>query len=247
MGLFLGLSGIIGKTQEEVIASLRRDLSRVGGGLVYAEIDAEYPNCCIIETANGNTTVVYPGIHFQWEQSSAFISEDLKTAVFALHIYDGDFWAYVLYVDGMVVDQFNPIPDFMDSETSKEERDRWKGNAEIIAKYVPGLNPQDINKYLVTWPLEDEEIVKAYPDDVYPQEDMQLLDFMRKLKLPYPLDDDFKSTGKTYRLWTKQLENQMPKTSNAPIEAQSPKETTETTTGTVADASTKQRPWWKFW
>jgi len=234
MGLFLGLSGVIGKSDEEVIVSLRKYVSRTGGGLVAETVDVDYPNCCIIETASGNTTVIYPGSYFEWEQPSAFISLDLKAPVFSFHIHDGDLWMYILYVDGQVVDQFNPIPDYWNDNISVAERESWKGNAEILAKYVTGLNTHDIDNYLVTWQLEEEEIPKAYPSDKYPQEDWQLIDFMEKLNLPYPLDDDVKSTGHTYRLWDKPVNVQWPGENNASAKI-------------VAGATTTQKPWWKFW
>lgn len=246
MGLFLGLSGIIGKSQEEVVASLSRYLSMTGGGLGAAMLDVNDPDCCILDTANGNTTIIYPGSYLEWDDSSAFISNDLKSPVFSLHIHDGDFWIYLLYVDGQVVDQFNPIPDYWDDNISLEDKEICKGNAEIVAKYVPGLNPDDIDKYLTTWQLDDEERVKAYPSDEYVQEDWQLLDFMRKLGLPYPLDDNFKAIGKTYRLWTKQLKLHAPIEIAASINALPSKEANPQVT-VVVGAPQKRKAWWRFW
>jgi hypothetical protein len=53
--------------------------------------------------------------------------------------------------------------------------------------------------------LEKEDIPKAYPTDEFAQEDWQLLDFMKKLKLPYPIDDDGNPKGQVYKLWTSQF------------------------------------------
>ena len=206
MGNFIALSGVIGKTESEVLTSLKNYASSVEGGIIRDDtLDAESDNCCIIEEANSNTTIFYPYGYLEWDASSEFISKELNAAVFSFHIHDGDLWMYILYHNGQVVDQFNPIPDYWGEDLGEDEIESWKGNASAIAKYVPYINIKDIENYLVRWDLEEEEDTKAYPTDESGKEEWQLVDFMTKLKLPYPIDDDGKPKGHTYRYWTNQL------------------------------------------
>lgn len=126
--------------------------------------------------------------------------------VFSFHIHDGDLLMYVLYVNGEVVDQFNPIPDYWDEHVSDEEIESWKGDASIVSRYISTLSPTQIEKYLTRWNLDADETNKAYEDDEFVNEDWQLLDFMRKCGLPYPFDEDGNPKGQSYKLWTDELQ-----------------------------------------
>ena len=206
MGNFIALSGVVGKTESEVLSSLKKYASSVEGGINRDDtLDTENDNCCIIEEANNNTTIFYPYGYLEWDASSEFISKDLNAAVFSFHIHDGDLWMYILYHNGQVVDQFNPIPDYWGEDLGEDEIESWKGNAAAIAKYAPYINIKDIENYLVRWDLDEDENTKAYPTDESGKEEWQLVDFMTKLKLPYPIDDDGKPKGHTYKYWTNQL------------------------------------------
>jgi hypothetical protein len=69
-----------------------------------------------------------------------------------------------------------------------------------VARHWPFVRPDDIANYLVHWDLDDENPGKAYPDDRCSYNDCwQLLDFMRKLGLPYPLDDASNGIVAAYR------------------------------------------------
>lgn len=232
--MFLSMTSVIGKTKDEVIASLTNYAKSVGGGLKEQSLPIENNNCCVIVEANGNTTVFNPYAYLEWDKSSEFISSDLKAPAFSFHVHDGDLWMYVLFVNGQTVDQFNPIPDYWDENISEEEIQSWKGNAATISKYVGSVKPADIEKYLIRWDLDAEESKKAYPDDGFEQEDWQLLDFMKKLGLLYPLNDDGTPKGQTYQLWTKEL----------PLKPQTSQTAQATTTLT---GNTSSKPWWKFW
>jgi hypothetical protein len=227
MGMFLALSGIIGKSHAEVTKGLLNYTFKAEGGLVEEKLNYNDNNCCIIGEANANTTIIYPNDFLEWDDASEFLSKELNVPVFSFHIHDGDLWMYLLYVNGVVVDQFNPIPDYWDENMDEEEINSWKGNATVLTAYIAGLRKADIEKYLVRWDLEADPI-KAYPTDEYTNEDWQLLDFMRAIKLPYPLDDNDNVTGETYKMWTKQLKIN-PITPARIIPPQ------------------KQKPWWQFW
>jgi hypothetical protein len=230
MGTFLALSSVIRKTKNEVVNGLTNYAKSVGGGLQREEnINSETPNCCIVEEANGNTSVLYPDGYSEWDNSSEFLSRELNAKVFSFHIHDGDLWMYILYNRGQVIDQFNPIPDYWDDNISEEEIDSWKGDAQTITNTFPFIKTSDIDKYLVRWDLDEEEPSKAYSTDEFTKEDWQLVDFMAKLKLPYPLDDNGNPKGETYKFWTSQL-----------------KLTTEQPE-TNLNQNKSQKPWWKFW
>lgn len=237
MGTFASLSGVIGKSYEEVLSSLKNYTASAGGGLQPADHPKSYDdNCCILKESYGNTTIHYPYNYTEWDNSSEFISRELNTTVFSFHIHDGDFWMYVMYCNGEVVDQFNPVPDYWEENISDEEIESWKGDAETIARYVSYINAGDIRNYLIRWNLDDEENAKAYPDDECSKEDWQLLDFMKKLKLPYPIDDNGSPDGQVFTLWTNQLRLSPPKPTNQNVN--------ESSSNTEHK---KNKPWWKFW
>ncbi len=230
MGTFLALSGIIGRSKDEVLASLANYVMSVGGGIEQDNtLNSNNVNCCILDEANGNTTILYPDGYTEWDDSSEFISRELNATTFSLHIHDGDLWMYLLYNNGRVVDQFNPIPDYWDENITDEEFERWKGNPSIVTKYVSYIRSEDIEKYLVLWDLDEEESTKAYPDDEFTKEDWQLIDFMTKLRLPYPIDDHEIPHGKTYKLWTEKLRLE-PTSENISTKSES-----------------NQKKWWRFW
>ncbi len=141
---------------------------------------------------------------------------------------------YVFFVNGETIDQFNPLPDYWQESVSEEEVESWKGNAGLIVKYLSDINQADFEKYLVRWDLDKEEPSKAYPDDEFTDEDWQLLDFMKKLKLPYPLNDDGTPNGQVYKLWTKDLK----------IKPESINSRTESFIRTLDNP---KKPWWKIW
>jgi hypothetical protein len=200
MGLFLALSGVIGKTHNEVVNSLT-NYARAMNGNLHPEKDLDTYTSCIIEEAYGNTSIQYPDDFLEWDASSAFLSKDLNAPVFSFHIHDGDLWMYILFYNGEIVDQFNPVPDYWEGEVTEEEFESWKGNANTVTKYVTYTKPSDIDNYLVRWEHNREENIKAYPGDRHFRGDWQLLDFMKTLKLPYPVDDHGAPKGHTYKLW----------------------------------------------
>lgn len=230
MGTFLALSGVIGKPQTVVVNSLLNFTKSAGGNLEKDDLINGQDNCCVIQEAGNNTSILYPDGFVEWDEASAFLSKDLAVPVFSFHVHDGDLWMYILYVNGEIVDQFNPIPDYWDESIPVEEIETWKGDATIVAKYIPGLNPKNIERYLTRWDLESEENNKAYPGDEFTR-DWQLIDFMKKTGLSYPADEDNNATGETYRLSTKKL----------PIRQATKNPSAK------ALAISKEKPWWKFW
>ena len=199
MGLFLALSGVIGRNQGEVVAALRKNALKSGSSFEPAEYDADNEELCVVAEEKGNTTIFFLDGYFEMDQASEFLSQELEAAVFALHIHDGDFWMYTLYHNGQVADQFHPIPDYWDDELSEEEIAAWQGDANVIAAHVPAVQAKDVTNYLTRWDLDAARVPKAYSDDEYGQEEWQLVDFMRRIQLPYPIAGDI-VTGQVFRL-----------------------------------------------
>lgn len=206
MGLFLAMSGVVGASEGAVVEALRSYAETREGSLEEEELTTNDDECLVLSEGVGGVTVLYPGHFFDWDSSSQHLSEQLGTPVFSFHIHDGDLWMYVLYDGSKEVDRFNPVPDYWE-ELDPDERSSWQGNASAVAKRVPGLNADAIAKYLVEWDdevLESNERKKAYPaDQYYYGDDWQLVDFMTKLGLDYPVDDRGGAHGATYRFHCK--------------------------------------------
>lgn len=199
MGLFLSASGIIGAPLPAVVGALREFVSAKGGRFEPTTMPTDYWDVMVITESGRNVTVMYPGDFFEWQSVSAYLSESLRAPVFFLHIHDGDLWMYELYVNGTIVDQFNPIPDYWSDEMTEEEMQAWAGNAAVIAEWCPGVRKEAIERYLIRWDLDDLDRPKAYTDDEFGSEDWQMVDFMGKVGLPYPVDREGKCRGDAFQ------------------------------------------------
>ncbi|MEI9998402.1 MAG: hypothetical protein WDO13_04190 [Verrucomicrobiota bacterium] len=198
MGLFLSISGVMQTDKGAVVEALARQVS-LKHGIFQAEPRATVDDdTLVLCAAHGNTTIYFPANDLSWWETSQALSRWLKTAVFAFHIHDGDLWMYELYKDGEKIDAFNPIPDYW-MEISEEERESYRGDASVVAGCVPHLKAADIAKYFITWDLNEDKPRKAYTSDKHAYcDEWQLLDFMSKLKLPYPLGERGEPLGPTY-------------------------------------------------
>ena len=107
---------------------------------------------------------------------------------------------YVLFSKGEPVDQFNPIPNYWRRKMPTSDKQLWSGNAAVVAQHWPDLLPESIREYLVEWDLNEGDSDNAYADDQFPyNECWQMTDFMHRLGLVYPIDDDGKINASTYR------------------------------------------------
>jgi hypothetical protein len=205
MGEFIAMSGVTGRTRSDVVRSLEEFALSKGGLMEQASPQKEpFDHLVIAGDENGPVTVLYPGEFFGWDEASSFLSVSLGAPVFSFHIHDGDLWMYALFVNGEAVDHFNPIPDYWWEEVSPEERSEWMGDADVIADVWKGIDATSIEKYLVTWDLDEDEPGKAYESDQFPYNDSwQLTDFMEKLGLSYPIDDTGEIHGDWYRFEVK--------------------------------------------
>jgi hypothetical protein len=119
------------------------------------------------------------------------LSATLGVPTFAFHIHDGDLWMYEFYVAGELVDKFNTCPSYW-KELPPDEEAEWRGNAGVLAQHWKSLNPESIQRYLVHLdPDSPEAESKAYPEDKFAAWDCwQLTDFLLKLGIPYPEEED---------------------------------------------------------
>jgi hypothetical protein len=199
VGLFLAMSGVAGASREAVEAALGEYASSKNGHLRRTSVAADAPGTLLILDGEfDRLTVVYPGTFFEWDEASAHLSETLGVPVFSLHIHDEDLWMYVLYANGKEADWFNPIPDYWSNSLEGQERAQWAGNAEIVAKYWPGVSSFQIVAYLKEWDLDADHPGKAYSDDKYDFDCWQIADFMKRLGLAFPIDDQGHWSGQTY-------------------------------------------------
>jgi hypothetical protein len=202
MGLFLAMSGAIRGEEAAIVDALRAYADARGGLFEEANLTTEDDGYLIVSEGLGGVTALYPYEFMDWDDASQYLSRQLQKPVFSFHIHDGDLWMYLLYDKGTLIDQFNPVPDYW-QELSDAERRSWQGKPSEVVKRVPGLKPADISNYLVEWGHEIRQPIarkKAYPSDrFYYGDDWQLLDFMDKLGLDYPIDDRGAPHGTTYR------------------------------------------------
>ncbi|MDB6067489.1 MAG: hypothetical protein JWR26_3697 [Pedosphaera sp.] len=232
MGLFLAMSGVAGATKEAVERSLRHFASNAKQD-PQSELATEdiLKGSIIVEAPGNKVTVLYPDGFMEWDAASAHISSEFRLPVFSFHIHDGDFWMYILHVDGEEVGHFNPIPEYWDDRISQAERQKWSGDASVICSHWPEMAAENIKNYLVHWDLEKLSLnptQKAYPDDKFPLGlDWQLCDFMKKLGLIYPIDQNGNPIGSRSRLSDSTSSMERPQDGNTMEKI--------------------KKPWWKLW
>ena len=231
MGITLSLSGVIGKSKPEVVAVLREYLNTKSGGIEpeLNDIRELNNNGSILTEGTNGITVYYPYGFDDWDEASMRISEGLKCPVFTFHIHHGEFWMYVLYNNGEFIDEFNPIPDYWNPDISEKELEKLSGNPELISQIIESVDLKNISNYFYRWDVEGEP-VKAYPEDEFENNGLQLVDFMKKIGLEYPLDDSGYPKGDIYAIWTRNLTRVKNQKSNQ-----------------TGENNLIKNPWWKFW
>jgi len=197
----LAMSGVAGVTRKAVEEALGEYAQSKNGRFQAATGPESFPDVMVIGEQGDRITVVYPGEFMEWDEASAHLSRSLGVPVFSFHIHDDDLWMYTLFAGGgEEVGHFNPIPDYWFEDISDEERELWAGDAKAVADHWPGVQPDAIDKYLAVWDLDEQEPGKAYDDDQFPYNDCwQLIDFMRRLGLAYPIDEQGRVLGVAYR------------------------------------------------
>lgn len=200
MGLFLAMSGVANANRSAVEEVLRAYATERGGILETVSPSTDLSDALLIADSGNHVTVIYPGDFMKWDHASDCLSQKLDTSVVSLHIHDEDLWMYILFSKGEQVDQFNPIPDYWSKKMPKSEKQVWAGNSVVVAQHWPDLLPESIREYLFAWDRDEEDSDHAYDDDQFPYNDCwQVTDFMRRLGLVYPVDDQGNTNAATYR------------------------------------------------
>jgi hypothetical protein len=200
MGLFLAISGVANASRAAVEETLRAYAAENGGTLEPLAPSNDLSEALLIAESGGHVTVLYPSDFMKWDAASEYLSRVLGTSAISLHIHDEDLWMYLLFCKGEQIDQFNTVPDYWQRKMPKSDKQIWAGNAAVVAQHWPGLAPESIREYLHEWDRDVEDSDLAYDDDQFPYNDCwQMTDFMRRLGLVYPIDDDGNTSASTYR------------------------------------------------
>jgi hypothetical protein len=200
MGLFLAMSGVANASPPAVEELLRAYAAERGGTMDAIDPSGDLSEALLIGESGRHVTVMYPGDFMKWDDASQYLSQRLGGAVISLHIHDEELWMYVFFANGEQVDQFNPIPDYWKPKMPSSERQVWAGSAAVVAQHWPDLAAESIRDYLFEWDRDEEDSDHAYADDQFPYNDCwQITDFMRRLGLVYPIDDEGAANASTFR------------------------------------------------
>lgn len=200
MSLFLAMSGVANAARAAVEEALRAYATERGGTLDTVNASADPSDALLIAESGSHVTVMYPGEFVKWDDASQYLSRALGTSVFSLHIHDEELWMYILFAKGEQVDQFNPIPNYWQRKMPKIDKELWSGNAAIVAQHWPGVVSESIRNYLFEWDRDEGDSDNAYADNQFPYNDCwQMTDFMHRLGLVYPIDNDGKINASSYR------------------------------------------------
>jgi hypothetical protein len=228
VGTSLSLSGVFGASADDVVRALKKYAARKWLYFELLEGSANGEGVGMIAEGNGACTVLYPYPFYNADDVSRRLSNQLKTAVFSLHIHDGDLWMLYAYDNGKEVSWFNSYPDYW-FDLEEAEQARCVGDAAVIAR-LANLPMESIQNYFV---LRNHEASlpagKAYESDEYENCDpWQMLDFMRRVGLPFPEADNEQPAKRPIYLHKKK----------PPVQAGRAIQTAQTPAN---------RPWWKLW
>lgn len=154
--------------------------------------DSEGEGVEVFDPKNGNTVVLADPALNRIDEILSELSKKLDTSVIRIFFGEESYWGYEMYNSGNRVDEFMTYPNYWEKLTDEKYQKRL-GNAKVVANHWPNLEPSEIDRYLVDHNKLEEgrRGEKAYPQDENNYGDCwQLTDFMEKLALPYPIDDE---------------------------------------------------------
>jgi len=201
MGAFIAMSGIVGKSPNDVLKVLNAYFKDQYQELKETALTTEIYNLFLLNGEKNNSVVLYPDGFFELEEIAIYLERELKVPIFNFSIYESDLWMYEMYYDGKIIDKFNPMAEYVE-DSDENETQAYKGNPEIVCKYLKGIELNDIKEYYKFW---TEELInnkeKAYPTDEFSYGmDWQIIDFMKKLNLKYPITDEEETIGRAFKL-----------------------------------------------
>lgn len=180
MGAYFTITAIAPGSRDRVLQGIR-------------ELESEGGDYVDVYSCQSGAVLCLPGeILHDSEGVAAKLSDRLALPVIALHLSDDVVWGYSLFESGHEVDCYSSLPNYWEELTPSEVR-RQAGDASVLAKVWPDVSVEAISGYLTNKEELSEEIEDstAYPEDQFSVSDAwQLLDFMKKLGLDYPFDED---------------------------------------------------------
>jgi hypothetical protein len=140
-------------------------------------------------------TVVDLDAGWEWKErreAQLLVSRRLGCSGFLIFVFDGDYWGYEFFNNGVVLDHF-----VQESEAAATwfPSDDCKGNAEILVKHLPPLKANDVVPYLIQkhdWAIPGGMDVPARPGDQNRRfNGCAVLDFLRMLGVRVEVVDGY--------------------------------------------------------
>jgi hypothetical protein len=183
------------KQQIEAVASHKRGFFKPTVGAAKGSAQ----NLLFGRSANGTITIIYPKGFDDCDEASQRLSTALNGAAFSFKIDNGDsWWAYKLYVNGVEVDRFSPWERYFAEEELDKSGKLYQGNPQVVVGNWRSAVVGDIERYYGFRSAKDCSR-KAYPTDQFSQcDEWQIVDFMKKLGLTYPVDSEGRAQGEEY-------------------------------------------------
>jgi hypothetical protein len=120
------------------------------------------------------------------------VSRRLACPGFLVFVYDGDYWGYEFFNSGVAVDHF--VQEATGDPIGFPEED-CRGQAEVVASFLPFLRMEDIGPYLVQkhdFVRPADMNVPARPGDQFRRfDECAVLDFLRMLGIGVGLQDGY--------------------------------------------------------
>lgn len=223
MGHFLAISAIRDSNIDDVAEAVVQFALQhnVDCELIDAPADDEKPSrdTSIFAPSNGWITILWPEYFNSHDFATCQrLSQQLKTVVCTVHVYDDDYWAHALFDSGEWIDRFCSVPDYFAENDADAQRlaDEYKGNPSAFAERF-SLVPDSIAGYFVQFPARQprKSILsmfkrshhqtptgKVVADDEFEIENFWVFtDFWKRLGIVYP--DDMTKWKKRIRLHRK--------------------------------------------
>lgn len=201
MRALISMSGIIGKSQDEVLKVLNSYFNNEGKELKETALNIEVYKLFLLNENKNNCVILYPEDFLSYKEVALYLEETFNIPIFNFHIYDLDLWVYEMYYEGKIIDKFNPLPKYIE-EIQENEVNLYKGNPEVVCKYLNNVKIDDIIEYYKPWTdnlIQSKK--KAYTSDEFSYGvNWQCVDFMKKLNLNYPIIDEEETIGRAFKL-----------------------------------------------
>lgn len=198
MGTFISMSGIINKSQEEVLQALSSYFKYQHKKLKLTALNTEIYKLFLLYENENNSIILYPKNFSEYNEIALYLADVFSSPIINFNIYNDNLWTYEVYFNGQIIDYFNPIAQRTDNKSDKV----YVGNPKIVCNFCHKVELNDIKEYYRLW--TNELIInkqKAYSDDEFAYgENWQVVDFMRKLNLKYPITDEEETIGSAFKL-----------------------------------------------